>query len=303
MNGRMRTAVVRSARFAVCLAAGLLLVVGLTLTETAPAVPSAAAAPQGAPLVYMPLIRNHGYKYLPFVSLALYQPVNLANGSFEADTVIDYSKLPKSPCIYNGFTDQPKGNQHPSGWTFYSPAQGQLMPFPTKMQQGTVVPAISGGPGEYVHKCWWQLPDDERLGQPRGLILDGDWTYKAFNSGTPQALQLSQILTGTPGLRMEVTGYILGETPDKPCHSCSKLEDDHFIGSVQLGSVADTRFYATMIKHFDVPGNQRNWNKYDLSSVIPPSGQLRLTIIMQQNWSGETNFFIDNFQALQWFTQ
>jgi len=73
-----------------------------------------------------------------------------------------------------------------------------------------VVSATSGGPGEYVHKCWWQLPTNERLGQPQGLILDGDWTYKVFNSGSPQALVLSQVLSGTPGLRLEVTGYILG---------------------------------------------------------------------------------------------
>src|ERR1700687_1483876 len=167
------------------------------------------------------------------------------------------------------------------------------------MQNGSVVPAISGGPGEYVHKCWWQLPDNERLGQPRGLILAGGWTYKAFNFGNPQALRLSQVLTGTPGRRMEVTGYILGESPDHP--SGPKLEDDHFIGSVQLGGTADTRFYATLIQPHDVAGNERHWNKYAVSAIVPPSGQLQLTIIMQQNWSGETDFFIDNFTALEWF--
>ena len=172
------------------------------------------------------------------------------------------------------------------------------MPFPTKMQQGNVVPAISGGPGEYVHKGWCELPDDERLGQPRGLILDGNWTYKAFNSGSPQALRLSQTLTATPGNILEVTGYILGETPDTP--SGPKLEDDHFIGSVQLGNVADTRFYATMIQHNDVPGNERHWNKYDLFVLVPNSGQLLLTVIVQQNWAGTTNFFLDNFTAVQW---
>lgn len=293
-----RQAVTGHAQWAFRVLAGLALL-GLSLIPSSPSVPGAAAAPQDGQVLYLPLLLMPFSRYLPLISGLISEPVNLANGSFEADTVIDYSKLPGSPCIYNGFTDRPKGNQHPSGWTYYSPAQGQLMPFPTKMQQGNVVPAVSGGPGEYVHKCWWQLPDNERLGQPRGLILDGDWTYKAFNSGNPQALQLSQVLRGTPGMQMEVTGYILGETPDKPCHSCAKLEDDHFIGSVQLGSVADTRFYATMIKHYDVPGNERNWNKYDLVAIIPPSGQLLLTVIMQQNWAGETDFFIDNFQAFQ----
>jgi hypothetical protein len=276
---------------------GLILVV-LILASSRPANADRAAAPAGSSLIYLPTITNTATVYLPFISNAVSQPINLANGSFEADTAVDFVNFPNAPCRYFGFTDSPKGNQHPSGWNYYSPAGGQLMPFPTKMQMGNVVPATSGGPGEYVHKCWWQLPDDERLGQPRGLIVEGDWTYKAFNFGNPQALQLSQVLTGTPGFRMEVTGYILGETSDRP--TGPKLEDDHFIGSVQLGSVADTRFYATMIQHNEVQGNERHWNKYVVLETIPDSGQLLLTVIVQQNWAGETDFFLDNFQAVEW---
>jgi hypothetical protein len=288
-----------SAAGRLAVAAAGLIGLGLTVGAAQPMVAGRSAAPAGGQFIYLPLVENQTPIYLPVVLYQIMEPVNLANGSFEADTKIDFTN-PQAPCIYSGFTDQPKGNQHPSGWTYYSPAAGQLMPFPTKMQMGSVVSATSGGPGEYVHKCWWQLPENERLGQIRGLILDGDWTYKVFNFGQPQALQLSQVLTGTPGLRMEVTGYILGETPDQP--TGPKLEDDHFIGSVQLGSVTDTRFYATMILHNDVPGNERHWNKYDLSATIPESGQLLLTVIMQQNWAGETDFFIDNFQAVAWFT-
>jgi len=243
--------------------------------------------------------QDNVFTYLPAILKSISSPVSLANGSFEADTVVNFNS-PWPFCHYTGTTDQPKGNQHPSGWTYYSPASGQPLPFPTKMQQGSVVPAISGGPGENVHKCTWMLPDNERLGQPRGLILDGDWMYKVFNDGNPQALQLSQTLTGTPGKTMEVTGYLLGETANLPTNPEGKLEDDHFIGSVQLGSMADTRFYASMIQHNDVPGNERHWNKYDLWAVVPDSGQVLLTVTMQQNWAGETDFFIDNFQAVEW---
>jgi hypothetical protein len=285
-------------RLAVALAC--LAIVGLLLGVSQPAGAVEAPAPSGGNFLYFPLVEDLRLVYLPLTLNQVYVPVNLVNGSFEADTLINLNDQP--PCHYFGFTDQPKGNQHPSGWTFYSPAAGQPLPFPTKMQMGTVVSATSGGPGEYVHKCWWQLPTNERLGQPQGLILDGNWTYKAFNSGSPQALVLSQVLTGTPGLRIEVTGYILGETPDKPSPPNTKLEDDHFIGSVQLGSVTDTRFYATMIQHNDVSGNTRHWNKYDLTATVPDSGQLLLTVIMQQNWSGETDFFIDNFSAIELFS-
>src|SRR2546430_546851 len=96
-------------------------------------------------------------------------------------------------------------------------------------------------------------------------------------------------------INTQAVGRSTRRPPDKP--SGPKLEDDHFIGSVQLGNTSDTRFYATMIQHNDVPGNERHWNKYDVSAIVPPSGQLQLTVIMQQNWSGETDFFIDNFSA------
>jgi hypothetical protein len=224
--------------------------------------------------------------YLPLVSKPLIQPVNLVNGSFEDQHwTTDY--------LHNG-------NQHPTGWDFYSPDAGQTMPFPTKMQEGNIVPAISGGQGEYVHKYQWQLPPDEYLGAPRGLILDGQLTYKAFKYGTPQALRLSQVLTGNPGNQMQVTVYMLGESPDKPTPPNTKLEDDHFVASVQLGNVADTRFYATMIQQNDVPGNQRHWNKFVVTAPVPDDGHLLLQVIEQQNWSGETDFFMDNFSAVQW---
>jgi len=299
MIGRRFEAVLRYIRTRGRLLAGLALA-ALGLAAACPAAGMAVAAGPGPNFIYLPLATYVPPIYLPLITREIGQPVALANGSFEADTAIDFVHFPSAPCRYYGYTDQPKGNQHPSGWSFYSPAQGQPMPFPTKMQQGNIIPAISGGPGEYVHKCWWQLPDDERLGQPRGLILDGDWVYKAFNSGGPQALQLSQVLRGTPGQHLEVTGYILGETTNQPCHTCTKLEDDHFIGSVQLGSAADTRFYVTMVKHYDVPGNQRNWNKFDVTATVPDSGQLLLTVIVQQNWAGETDFFLDNFQAVEY---
>ena len=69
---------------------------------------------------------------------------------------------------------------------------------------------------------------------------------------------------------------------------------------MRLGSDSDTRFYATMILSNDVPGNERHWNKFVVSDVVPGSGQLLLTITLQQNWAGETDFFIDNFQAVEW---
>src|SRR5262245_39703095 len=49
--------------------------------------------------------------YFPLVLRPLSTPINLANGSFEADTAINFQDNPNAPCQYQGFTDQPKGNQ------------------------------------------------------------------------------------------------------------------------------------------------------------------------------------------------
>jgi hypothetical protein len=239
--------------------------------------PPAAPAPVGA--VNNPL-------YLPMVSTYQITPVNLVNGSFEERET--------------WFTDYTHGgNQWPRGWDFYSTENGVVMPFPTKHQEGSIVPAIAGGWGEYVHKLAEWLPPEEHAGGPRGVIVDGWTTYKAFSAAIPQALRLSQVLTGTPGALMQVTGYILGETFDYPSPPNTKLEDDHFIASVQLGSAADTRTYAIMVQHLDVPGNERHWNKFVVTAVVPPSGQLLLQVITQQNWAGRTDFFIDAFSAVQ----
>ncbi len=234
--------------------------------------------------VYLPLILKPAYVYVPMLIRSGPIPIGIiANPSFEDE---------------HWYTDS-AGNQWPSGWTFYSPENGQLMPFPTKQQQGNTVPAISGGLGEYVHKYQWQLPPDEYLGAVRGLILDGQLTYKAFSDHIPHALVLSQTLTYTVGRKVMVTGYILGETDPFRCGSSGILENDHFVASLQLGSSADTRLYVDMKTHFDVPGNERAWNKFSVTTQVPADGHLLLKMIVQSNWPCPVDFFIDHFEAFE----
>ncbi len=196
------------------------------------------------------------------------------------------------------FDDRPHtGNQFPLGWNYYSPETGDLMPFPTKSQGGNTVDARSGGWGEYIHRYQWQLPTDEYLGAPRGLILEGQLTYKAFSDHIPWALVLSQTVHYTGGHIITVSSYILGETKVSSCSGNGILENDHFVASLQLGSAVDTRLYAQMKNHFDVPGNQRPWNKFQATVQVPPGGSLPLKFIVQSNWACEVNFFIDKFEA------
>jgi hypothetical protein len=245
---------------------------------------------------YLPLLTDPAtVYYFPLVSNRTSVPVALANGSFEWNTVIGLPNWPN--CAYLDPDPEANGdNQAPEGWDFYTPAQGQVMPFPTKMQGGVQVPAISDGPGEYVHRCQWQFPEIEWPGAPRALILDGYWSYKAFGWFIANALRLSQVVTGPPGEYLRVTGYILGETHGLSTNKVN-VEDDNFVASMQLGNVADTRFYSTMRLRHDIPGNERAWNRFEVVAQFPASGQLNLTVIVQQNWRDRTDFFLDNFTA------
>ena len=257
----------------------LLLLAGLFVTP----MPQPATAVPLDLLLYAPMIQK-----LDLIPVGV---LNIANPSFEADTYIDLND--PAPCHYTGYTDYFYGNQHPSGWTFSSPAPGETMFSPLKWDNGVQVPTISDGEGEYVHKCWWQLPADEWLGEPRGLILEGDWAYKTFGFYKQQALKFSQVITGTPGTWARVTAYILGEENGQP----PPLEYDHFVASVKLGDIEDKRPWAVMVTHYDVPGNTRNWNKFVVATQFPASGELTLEIYMQQNWQTLTDFFIDNISG------
>jgi hypothetical protein len=244
----------------------------------------ARAQPGATYYAYLPFLTQTGHIYLPMLARPGDFPRDLvANPSFENE---------------NWDTDA-FGNQQPVGWSYYVPGSGQVMPFPTKRQGSTTVPALSGGVGENVHKPFNLLPYDEWVGAPRAIIVDGLFTYKSFSDHIPFALRLRQTLTYTPGAWVKVTGYILGETQIFKCSGTGVLEDDHFIGSVQLGSATDTRFYSVMRQQHDVPGNERAWNKFSVTSQVPASGQLVLTVIMQSNWACPVDFFIDHFQAYE----
>lgn len=260
---------------------------GMALLLTYP-IRVAATPTGGTVILYLPLIRN--------ATLTPIGPLTITNPSFEGGWVTDWDDN-TDLCPSGWITYSNAGNQCPNGWlaTLYPP--GALMPFPTKMQEGNIVPATSGGAGEYVHKLAIQLPPDEQLGQPRALILEGAVTYKAFSAVVANAIILSQTLTGSPGEYAQVTAYILGETHDQPSPPNTELENDHFVASVKLGSVADTRFYVDMVATFDVPGNERPWNKFEVTAPFPASGQLTLQIIVQQNWAGRTDFFIENLSG------
>jgi hypothetical protein len=208
------------------------------------------------------------------------------------------ANLIANPSFENGWTLSPFHQQHvPNGWQLYSSEAGQTLPFPTKLQQGKTIPALADDAAESEHFLAKYLPDEEQLGQPRALILDGKAVLRTRGSWRASAVVLQQTLTAPPGAQVRVTGYILAESLDP-----GPKEADDLVAALRLygaaGLVEDKRTLAVMQTHTDVPNNTRHWNRFEVIAPAPASGQLTLEVVLQQNWGlGSDTFFSDNFSA------
>jgi len=192
-----------------------------------------------------------------------------------------------NPSFENGWTDIGPEQQQPNGWTLTQTPPGQLMSVATKRSGGNHVDAFADAKQEVVHKLSTQLPENERLGQRRALILHGDTNLKLF-WGLASESKLSTVITGTPGKRVRVRVPILGES-----NLTGPLEDDTFWVAVALGMDVDRANYFGMSNEIGIVGNERHWNIFTVEGTFPADGRLTLTITLQDNW-GRTDFFIDN---------
>ncbi len=195
----------------------------------------------------------------------------------------------------------PLNQQMPNGWQFYSPAPGVTLPFPTKMQEGKIVAALADDYAESQLFLAESLPPDERLGQSRALILDGNTVLRTHGAWRASAVVLRQTLSAPPGALVHATGYILAESL-RP-NAQGKVEDDDLVAALRLygaaGLVEDKRLLIVMQTHNDVPNSSRHWNRFEVAAPVPSSGQLLLEVVLQQNWGLESEwFFIDNFSAV-----
>ena len=196
----------------------------------------------------------------------------------------------------NGWTDVGDQQQQPLDWVLTQTEPGQAMGVSTKHSGGTapdagMVTALAEAKAEAVHKLSSQLPPNEQLGGARALILDGGKCYKIF-WGLANENRLSAIITGTPGSTVTMLVPILGESNLTPTPPNTRLEDDNWWATVKFGNVVDKRNYLQMTSVKQVSGNERNWNVFRCIETFPASGQLPLTITLQDNWGG-TDWFID----------
>jgi len=249
-------------------------------------------------------------RYQPDVSTGLWYEVLFdvgVRGWVSADFLAPVDVIPPPPAppspgnyglVANGgfentnWVTRSDGNQEPVSWTLVLTPSGAAMYFPTKMQEGNIVPAIAGGPAEAVHKFAAQLGLGEQLNGSRALILDGQLVYKMF-AAIAFSAELRQVIRGTPGRTVEALAYICGESPDRPTPPNDSLEDDHFRAELSLGGIRDSRRYAEMVQTHDVSTSSRPWNLFVARQVIPANGELLLQIAVQKNWSGQTDFFVD----------
>ncbi len=206
------------------------------------------------------------------------------------------ASLLANPSFESGFTLSARQQQMPNGWQFSSPGAGQTLPYPTKLQQGAVVPAIADDQAESQLFPSDQLPADERLGQSRALIVDGNTVLRTHGAWRASAVVLKQTLSAPAGALVRVTGYILAESLDP-----GTKENDDLVAAIRLygvTTVEDKRMLSQMVTRNDVSSSSRHWNRFEVTATVPASGQLPLEVILQQNWGlGGDWFFVDNFSS------
>jgi hypothetical protein len=216
-------------------------------------------------------------------------PPTLTPGSTSANLIVN-------PSFEGGWTVSPAQEQIPNGWQLYSPAAGQTMPFPTKLQQGNTVAAVADDYPESQHWLSDWLPQEEHLGQSRALILDGNTVLRTHGAWRASAVVLRQTISAPAGAQVRARGYILAESLGP-----GTKEADDLVAALRLYGVSlveDKRTLAVMQTRNDVANSSRHWNRFEVVAQAPASGQLQIEVVLQQNWGLESEwFFTDNFSA------
>jgi hypothetical protein len=162
-------------------------------------------------------------------------------------------------------------NQRPHGWQ----VEWQEIGAPLYADANVTVNGIP----ECVHKLSDQLPENERLGGPDALILEGDAVYKIFNSGAIFGATLSQTVTGLkPGSQARLTVPIQVHRHGDP--DAFGAESGVWVNGV--GEWA----------HSEKMGD-RQWYEHKIDFVVPENGQAEIIIRVKSKWQRPKDFFFD----------
>lgn len=183
----------------------------------------------------------------------------LKNGSFE-----------------EGWIDMPPTsyglvNQQPTGWTLNWQEPGETLY--DNSEKVTGIP-------ECVHKLSDQLPPNERLGEENALILDGDTTYKIFNSAAVFGAELRQTVTGLiPGSQgvIKAPVFISAYDAQDPYSAEAGLWVNKIGGWQNLET-----------------SPHRTWFTHEAEFTVPENGEIDILIRVKCKWQIPVDFFIDN---------
>ncbi len=165
-------------------------------------------------------------------------------------------------------------NQEPNGWNLRWLDVGEDL-----FGSGDKVTGVP----ECVHKLARQLPGNEQLGAKNALILEGDTTYKIFNSNAIFGAALSQTVTGLqPGSTAKLSTPILvvlyNDTDPYAAESGVWINGEgHWVNSHDMGG-------------------SRNWYTHETEVTVPANGMIEIMIRVKSKWQAPKDFFIDGIQ-------
>ena len=192
--------------------------------------------------------------------------------------------LLQNPSFENGWhqTSPNSGNQTPDAWelTWLDLGAPLLSSGAFPGEDAPIIDVAQFVP-ECVHKMAWQLPQDEWLGAPDALILDGTTTYKIF--GVAFGATLAQTVTATPGavvtLRVPVQVHHHGDGSYGACAVRARLGD------------AATA-WATFGDGLPDPDDPE-WVTLELTATVPASGAITAALDCEGRALAPVDFFID----------
>lgn len=162
-------------------------------------------------------------------------------------------------------------NQQPIGWELrWLNKNEQIYDDPN---------SVATGIPECVHKLSDQLPENERLGGPNALILDGDATYKIFSFAAAFGASLTQTVSGLkPGssatLTVPIQVHLRGETDQYGAESGVWVNGE-----------------GKWVNGFEMGDHQ--WYRHEVKFTVPNSGEAKIEIRVKSKWPKGKDFFID----------
>ncbi len=179
-------------------------------------------------------------------------------------------------------------NQEPYGWELDWLEKGErVWDFRTMNPQDQHVGIVTGI-AEMLHKLDWQLPDEEKPGGPKALILDGEVVYKVFHSGAAFGTELTQTVSLPPGKwRLTVPVQLHWQErldPADPTWDTYTAESGAWVsyGNTRHGGWATARDMG-----------DRRWYYHVVEFTLPAQTNVQVLLRFKSIYHSAKDFFID----------